>query len=207
MEALPQKAFLIISLQYDDAKPVNDLINAGKLNDAIRYMAQWDYGGENEHTTYDMPYGTDSKTYKKGGYVLVWNPRLDDTVTLYRSTRSRGAKLQEKVTKKELKEVIKATLKTILSEMAQNPRWTIKLKELVQSEEEDDQEELDEMTTTGDVAPINLPGSKMPGTGKSGWVAGKGGSHRGVAGSEALGYTLTSIGKQDMQRKQDRVYE
>lgn len=204
-ESLPKKAFLVISLQYDDAKPVNDLINAGKYNDAIKYMAQWDYGGENEHTVYDMPYGTDSKTIQKGPYVLVWNPRLDDTVTLYRTARGKGGQGRETITKSELKEVIKATLRTILNEMKQDPRWTIKLREMVPGDDTDENE-VNEMTVTGDVAPINLPGSAMPGTGKSGWVSGAGGSKRGVAGSEALGYTLTPIGKQDMKRKQDPVY-
>jgi hypothetical protein len=63
-------------------------------------------------------------------------------------------------------------------------------------------ETLKETTTTGDVAPINLPGNV-----KGGWVSGAGGSRRGVAGSAALGYELTSIGKKDMKRKQDKVYE
>lgn len=238
-KTLPQKAFLIITLQYDDAKPVNDFISAGKYNDAINYMAQWDYGGENEHTTYDMPYGTDSKTIKKGPYVLVWNPRLDDTVTLYRTARGKAGKVQEVVKKSELKEVIKHTLRTIISEMKmvkeldkpigydpdepkrmvtlrevrswpkeKQNRWSVKLKEMLDDDpDKKKQKEVNEMTVTGDVAPINLPGSKMPGTGKSGWVSGKGGSARGVAGSAALGYELTPIGKKDMERKQDRVYE
>lgn len=62
-------------------------------------------------------------------------------------------------------------------------------------------EQIYEMTTTGAVAPINLPGNV-----KGGWVASKGGSARGVAGSKALGYELTPIGKKDMARKQDPVY-
>jgi nucleoid DNA-binding protein len=63
-------------------------------------------------------------------------------------------------------------------------------------------EQLYEMTTTGAIAPINLPGNV-----KGGWVASKGGSARGVAGSKSLGYELTPIGKKDMARKQDSVYE
>jgi hypothetical protein len=62
-------------------------------------------------------------------------------------------------------------------------------------------EQLHEMTTTGDVAPLNLPMSAK------GTVASRGGSARGVAGSRSLGYELTPIGKQDMARKQDSVYE
>ena len=62
-------------------------------------------------------------------------------------------------------------------------------------------EQLYEITVTGDVSPINLPGNV-----KGGWVSARGGSSRGVAGSKSLGYELTPIGKQDMARKQDKVY-
>ncbi len=93
------------------------------------------------------------------------------------------------IKRSELKEVIKETVRVILEEIS-------KLKK------EEKPEELDEMTTTSAVAPINLPGNI-----KGGWVSSRGGSQRGVAGSDALGYTLTSIGKADMKRKQDPVYE
>jgi hypothetical protein len=92
---------------------------------------------------------------------------------------------KETITKTELKTVIKETIRTILNEMANK------------AEEE---EILDEMTTTSAVGPISLPGNV-----RGGWVSGRGGSHRGVAGSAALGYELTSIGKKDMKRKQDPV--
>jgi len=59
-------------------------------------------------------------------------------------------------------------------------------------------ENINEMTTTGDVAPLNLPGNVA-----GGWLSPKGGSKKGVAGSAKLGYELTSIGKQDMERKRD----
>ena len=52
-----------------------------------------------------------------------------------------------------------------------------------------------EMTTTGAVTPLNLPT----------WVSRRGGSERGIAGSAALGYELTPIGKKDMNRKQDPI--
>lgn len=98
------------------------------------------------------------------------------------------------MTRGELKEVIKQTLRTILTEMhiLETP------KPFKKKDEEEDP--IEEMTVTGDVAPINLPGNV-----KGGWVSGKGGSQRGVAGSGKLGYTLTAIGKKDMQRKQDPV--
>lgn len=52
---------------------------------------------------------------------------------------------------------------------------------------------LAEMTTTGNVAGYNIPG----------WLSNRGGSKSGVAGSQKLGYELTPIGKQDMERRAD----
>ena len=56
---------------------------------------------------------------------------------------------------------------------------------------------MDEMTTTGDVSGYNVPSA----------FSKKGGSHRGVAGSAALGYTLTPQGEKEMNRKADRLNE
>lgn len=54
-----------------------------------------------------------------------------------------------------------------------------------------------EMTTTGAVDGYNIPSA----------FAKKGGSKAGVEGSESLGYTLTPIGKKDMNRQADSLYE
>lgn len=59
------------------------------------------------------------------------------------------------------------------------------------------EETLDEMTTTGDVSGYNIPAAFTK----------KGGSERGVQGSESLGYTLTSQGKKDMSRHADKMYQ
>ena len=60
-----------------------------------------------------------------------------------------------------------------------------------------DKPEVNEMTTTGDVSGYNVPSA----------FARKGGSKKGVEGSAALGYTLTSIGQQEMNRQGDRLLE
>jgi hypothetical protein len=60
-----------------------------------------------------------------------------------------------------------------------------------------DDEPLEEMTTTGAVDGYNVPSA----------FSGKGGSKKGVAGSAALGYTLTAAGEKEMQRKGDRLLE
>lgn len=63
---------------------------------------------------------------------------------------------------------------------------------------------LEEMTTSvgGGGSSEGTPGYLIPGA-----FAGEGGSKAGVAGSAALGYTLTPVGKQDMKRKADKLYE
>jgi hypothetical protein len=61
-----------------------------------------------------------------------------------------------------------------------------------------DQPPLSEMTTTDSgTSGYNVPGA----------FARKGGSERGVAGSKKLGYTLTSIGKKDMEKSADKLLE
>jgi len=52
-------------------------------------------------------------------------------------------------------------------------------------------------TVTGDVSGFNVPG----------WVSRKGGSKKGVEGSAALGYELTPMGKKEMQRTGDKLFE
>lgn len=54
---------------------------------------------------------------------------------------------------------------------------------------------LSEMTTTGDVAGYNVPSA----------FSKRGGSQRGLEGSESLGYTLTSIGDKEMKRGADKL--
>lgn len=61
---------------------------------------------------------------------------------------------------------------------------------------------LEEMTTTsgGGGSSAGTTGYNIPGA-----FSKKGGSEAGVEGSESLGYTLTGIGKKDMQRHADRL--
>lgn len=60
---------------------------------------------------------------------------------------------------------------------------------------EQEEEQIDEMTTTGDVSGYNIPAA----------FAKKGGSSKGVEGSEKLGFTLTPIGKKEMSRTADKL--
>lgn len=65
-------------------------------------------------------------------------------------------------------------------------------------EKNTEEEPLTEMTTTDG----GTPGYMVPGA-----FSRKGGSKAGVAGSAALGYQLTKIGKQDMERQGDKILE
>lgn len=56
---------------------------------------------------------------------------------------------------------------------------------------------IDETSTSANAGAYNIPG----------WVSRKGGSKLGVAGSEKLGYTLTSLGKKEMGRSGDALLE
>lgn len=87
---------------------------------------------------------------------------------------------KETVKKSELKAVIKECIRTILNEL----------------KPEEDEEELDEVTTTmGGTPGYNIPG----------WISRKGGSKAGVEGSRKLGYELTPAGEKEMQRPGDRL--
>ena len=93
--------------------------------------------------------------------------------------------LNETISKADLKVILKETIRAILREMPRKKKG----------------EEIDEMTTTAAVEPINLPGNVKPG-----WVAKQGGSMRGIQGSRSLGYELTPLGKKQFdQEKQDPV--
>lgn len=65
-------------------------------------------------------------------------------------------------------------------------------------------DKLDEMTTTsgGGGSSAGTPGYNIPGA-----FSRRGGSKKGIAGSAALGYTLTATGKKDMDLKADKLYE
>ena len=104
---------------------------------------------------------------------------------LIKESPGKEVPLQETISRKALKQIIKEALRHILREMPKKKTG----------------EEIDEITVTGNVEPINLPGNVKPG-----WVAKQGGSMRGILGSKALGYELTPLGKKQFdQEKQDPV--
>jgi len=100
--------------------------------------------------------------------------------------------------------------------MSEKPTSQVKMDEPIEPEEP----EIDEMTTTAAVAPIATPKAfkkkeeiaemnstdgGTPGYNVPGAFARKGGSKAGLAGSAALGYTLTAVGQKEMQRSADKL--
>jgi hypothetical protein len=109
----------------------------------------------------------------------------------------------------ELKAVLREIIRTIAGELL-SPN--------------DDKKDVEEMTTTAAVSPVATPmafrkkdESKLdemtttdggtPGYLVPGAFSRRGGSSSGVKGSETIGYTLTPIGKNEMTRKADALYE
>jgi hypothetical protein len=105
---------------------------------------------------------------------------IRETIRQHRVTKY---SMNETISKSDLKLVIKEALRAILKEMPRKKK----------------KEEVDEMTTTSAVEPINLPGNV-----RGGWISKQGGSPRAIKAS--TGYELTSIGKKDFNKeKQDPV--
>jgi hypothetical protein len=85
-------AYLIVTLQYDEARPVLDLLESWKVKKAFEYLQAWDYGGESEHPlsfVRDLVEPACRERYKRGRYRLHVN-RYGPAVTLYRTTRNRS---------------------------------------------------------------------------------------------------------------------
>jgi hypothetical protein len=106
--------------------------------------------------------------------------------------------MSSKISKSELKDVIKEIVKGIFKEMSTTGAASPVSTPLAFSRRgSDPKEEVEELIDEGtaDAEGYNIPSA----------FSGKGGSARGVAGSKALGYELTPTGKKDMERKGDRL--
>jgi hypothetical protein len=63
----------VIFMQGDDAiEPLKILDDKG-VEDAVEYLAQWDYG---EGEVIDWPAGTNDDYEEVGEYIIMWNSRL-----------------------------------------------------------------------------------------------------------------------------------
>jgi len=82
----------IIFAQGDNAIEPLKIFNEKGVNAAIKYLAEWDYGGENEHSpTKEPPWGTDDRIFKKGAYILSVNQNFG-YISLTRTERVRKEK-------------------------------------------------------------------------------------------------------------------
>lgn len=71
-----QKYYEIVFMQGEEAdEPLKILDNKGE-SAAIEYLADWDYGGEMEHTEVEAPWGPHDDTFEEDDYVLSYNDRL-----------------------------------------------------------------------------------------------------------------------------------
>ena len=63
---------------YETEEPF-EILNEKGEDAAIKYLSQWDYGGESENCmseSIDKPWGTSDTVYKKGFYFLSYNEPL-----------------------------------------------------------------------------------------------------------------------------------
>jgi hypothetical protein len=113
------------------------------------------------------------------------------------SKKAANTKKPAKTPRKVGKALVKGkviTLKESDKELYENYVYSLMDEQQIPEEKK---KELEEMTTTGDVSGYNVPSA----------FARKGGSKKGVEGSAALGYTLTSIGQKEMERTGDKLLE
>lgn len=72
----------IVFMQGEDATEPLRLLDDEGADEAIKYLAQWDYGGENEHSPKtERPWGDADRVYHTPApdgqtYFLTWNTGL-----------------------------------------------------------------------------------------------------------------------------------
>jgi hypothetical protein len=76
MSETAQKYYEIVFLQGEEAvEPLKILDDKGE-EEAIKYLEQWDYGKEMEHSPMEQPWGAEDDTFDNGEYVMSWNSGL-----------------------------------------------------------------------------------------------------------------------------------
>lgn len=69
----------IVFIQEPDGMVTKFFENEIDSEEMVDYLAQWDFGGESEHSlnlTNDEPWGTDDDCENVGDYILSYNTRL-----------------------------------------------------------------------------------------------------------------------------------
>lgn len=76
MNETAQKYYEIVFLQGEEAdEPLKILHDKGE-EDALKYLEQWDYGKEMEHSPMEQPWGADDDNFETDEYVMSWNSGL-----------------------------------------------------------------------------------------------------------------------------------
>lgn len=65
----------IVFAQGDDADEPLRLLEEDSVTAAIEYLAQWDYGDDDEITAESRP-GREDRQEQEGNYLLTWNSRI-----------------------------------------------------------------------------------------------------------------------------------
>lgn len=76
MNETARKYYEIVFLQGEHAEEPLKILDDKGEDAAVKYLAQWDYGAEMEHTPEEQPWGADDETFEKDDYVMSWNSRL-----------------------------------------------------------------------------------------------------------------------------------
>jgi hypothetical protein len=76
MNETAQKYYEIVFLQGENAEEPLKILDDKGEDAAIKYLEQWDYGSEMEHTPEEQPWGDGDETFEKDDYVMSWNSRL-----------------------------------------------------------------------------------------------------------------------------------
>lgn len=66
----------IVFLQGDEAREALELLDREGETAAMNHLAQWDFGGESEHSPAGKPWGSSDHVVRDGDYFMSYNLRL-----------------------------------------------------------------------------------------------------------------------------------
>lgn len=66
----------VVFLQGDEAREALALLESDGEAAAMNHLAQWDFGGESEHSPTGKPWGSSDHVVREGDYFMSYNLRL-----------------------------------------------------------------------------------------------------------------------------------
>lgn len=70
------KYYEIVFLQGDEAEEPLKILRDDGEKAALKYLTDWDYGKEMEHSPVEQPWGDDDDIYEDEDYVMSYNQKL-----------------------------------------------------------------------------------------------------------------------------------